>query len=140
MGSEKVVASRKPRTLRSPPTSPLASPTVPQAYVKGSRVVNVSSGGMYTCGLRADNFQLQKHYTPLLAYAHSKRAQLILSELWADQLRDDGVVVSSMHPGWALTEGVRDQLDGFKAGGKLRSPEEGADTIVWLVSYRNAGA
>lgn len=112
---------------------PDAVPIPAQAYVKGSRVVNVSSGGMYTCGLRADNFQLQKHYTPLLAYAHSKRAQVILSEQWAERLRKDGVVVSSMHPGWALTEGVRDQLDGFKAGGKLRSPAEGADTIVWLV-------
>ncbi|KAA0153846.1 hypothetical protein FNF29_02835 [Cafeteria roenbergensis] len=109
------------------------------AYVKGSRVVNVSSGGMYTCGLRADNFQLQKHYTPLLAYAHSKRAQVILSEQWAERLRKDGVVVSSMHPGWALTEGVRDQLDGFKAGGKLRSPAEGADTIVWLAAGTSSG-
>lgn len=97
-------------------------------------MVNVSSGGMYTCGLCVDNLQLQKHYSGLLAYSHSKRAQVVLSELWAERLREDGVVVSCMHPGWALTEGVRDQLDGFKMGGKLRSPAEGADTIVWLVS------
>jgi len=108
-----------------------------QSYDEGSRVVNVSSGGMYTCGLSADNFQLQKHYSGLLAYSHSKRAQVVLTEQWAERLRPRGIVVASMHPGWALTEGVRDQLDGFKMGGTLRSPAEGADTVLWLV--RRAG-
>jgi dehydrogenase/reductase SDR family member 12 len=105
-----------------------------QAFVPGSRVVNVSSGGMYTVGLRVDNLQLTKHYSPLLAYSHSKRAQVILSEEWAKRLSKEGVVVSCMHPGWALTEGVRDSLDGFSMGGELRTPAQGADTIVWLVS------
>ena len=45
-----------------------------------------------------------------------------------------GVGVFSMHPGWADTEGVRTSIPGFHKAfqDKLRSPEEGVDTIVWL--------
>ena len=39
-----------------------------------------------------------------------------------------------MHPGWADTPGVADALPGFGRliGPLLRTPDEGADTIVWL--------
>jgi dehydrogenase/reductase SDR family member 12 len=39
-----------------------------------------------------------------------------------------------MHPGWVDTPGVRSSLPQFyKATSRLlRTPEEGADTIVWL--------
>jgi hypothetical protein len=39
-----------------------------------------------------------------------------------------------MHPGWVDTKGVRDWLPMFRAitGSIIRTPEEGADTIVWL--------
>jgi hypothetical protein len=45
-----------------------------------------------------------------------------------------GVGVYSMHPGWADTEGVRTSIPGFHKAfkDKLRTPEEGVDTIVWL--------
>jgi hypothetical protein len=41
-----------------------------------------------------------------------------------------------MHPGWAQTPGVTDSLPGFDKIAKpiLRTPEQGADTIVWLVA------
>ena len=58
----------------------------------------------------------------------------ILTELWARRLAGTGVVVHAMHPGWADTPGVVTSLPRFHrlAGPLLRSPEEGADTIVWL--------
>lgn len=39
-----------------------------------------------------------------------------------------------MHPGWADTEGVRTSLPSFHKtfGSKLRTPEQGVDTVVWL--------
>jgi dehydrogenase/reductase SDR family protein 12 len=45
-----------------------------------------------------------------------------------------------MHPGWADTKGVRDWLPLFRAvtGPIIRSPEEGADTIVWLAASPEA--
>jgi hypothetical protein len=53
-----------------------------------------------------------------------------------------GITVNAMHPGWAETPGVRDSLPRFFRLTRriLRSPEEGADTIVWLsVCPRVAG-
>ena len=74
-------------------------------------------------------------------YARTKRAQVILTELWAQRLQGTGVVVHAMHPGWADTPGVRSSLPRFYKATKplLRTPGEGADTIVWLGCRRRAG-
>jgi NAD(P)-dependent dehydrogenase (short-subunit alcohol dehydrogenase family) len=68
------------------------------------------------------------------AYARTKRAQVILTELWAERLRGAGVVVHAMHPGWAATPGLKASLPRFYSMTKrlLRTPLQGADTIVWL--------
>ena len=60
--------------------------------------------------------------------------------MWAEDLKDDGVVVHSMHPGWADTPGVSSSLPTFYRVTKkiLRTPEEGADTIVWLAAAGEA--
>ena len=59
---------------------------------------------------------------------------MTLAALWADRLRPDHVAVHAMHPGWADTPGVRRSLPTFRrvVGPLLRTPAEGADTIVWL--------
>lgn len=46
-----------------------------------------------------------------------------------------------MHPGWADTPGVESALPAFYRSTRaaLRSPEEGADTIVWLGAATKAG-
>ncbi|MGB5811527.1 MAG: SDR family NAD(P)-dependent oxidoreductase [Polyangiales bacterium] len=106
-----------------------------------ARIVNVSSGGMYTQRLRLDDLQMSKGtYDGTAAYAHTKRAQVILTEQWADQLRGSGVTVHAMHPGWADTQGVADSLPRFHTLMKplLRTPAEGADTIVWLCTSPEA--
>ncbi len=102
-----------------------------------SRIVNVSSGGMYTQRLRADDLQLeQRDYDPPAVYAHTKRCEVILTELWAERLQGSGVTAQSMHPGWADTPGVQSSLPRFRALTRplLRSAEQGADTIVWLTA------
>ena len=56
-----------------------------------SRVVNVSSGGMYTQRLHADDLQLEhRDYDPPAFYAHTKRCEVVLTELWAERLRGSG--------------------------------------------------
>jgi dehydrogenase/reductase SDR family protein 12 len=100
-----------------------------------SRIVNVSSGGMYTRRLRADDLQSRLgDFNGAAAYARSKRAEVILTEIWAQRLRGSGIVVHAMHPGWADTPGVRASLPRFYRATRplLRSPAQGADTIVWL--------
>jgi dehydrogenase/reductase SDR family member 12 len=102
---------------------------------KPARIINVSSGGMYTQRIHLDDLQMTGgEFDGPTAYARSKRAQIILSELWAERLQDTGIVVHAMHPGWADTPGLESSLPRFYALTKrlLRTPQEGADTIVWL--------
>jgi NAD(P)-dependent dehydrogenase (short-subunit alcohol dehydrogenase family) len=108
-----------------------------------ARIINVSSGGMYLSGVDLDELQNpQGRYDGARAYARAKRGLMILTELWAEELRDSGVVVNAMHPGWADTPGVQDSLPGFHKLTRLvlRSPEQGADTIVWLAAATEAGS
>ncbi|KAJ3088764.1 hypothetical protein HK102_008011 [Quaeritorhiza haematococci] len=98
------------------------------------RVVTVSSGGMYNKALEIDDLEFRKwsKWDGSLAYAHSKRAQVELTEYWAKKFQGR-ISFYSMHPGWSDTPGVEKSLPTFHKmlEGKLRTPEEGADTIVW---------
>jgi NAD(P)-dependent dehydrogenase (short-subunit alcohol dehydrogenase family) len=75
------------------------------------------------------------------AYARTKRAQVVLSGLFDARFRDSPITWSAMHPGWADTPGVRTSLPWFRRTMQLvlRSPEEGADTIVWLAAADEPG-
>ncbi|MDX1736184.1 MAG: SDR family NAD(P)-dependent oxidoreductase [Halioglobus sp.] len=111
------------------------------AAAGGARVINVSSGGMYTQKIHLDDLQFERgKYAGPVAYARAKRGLVIISELWAEKWRDDGIVVNAMHPGWADTPGVEQSLPGFHRLTRaiLRTPEEGADTIVWLAAATEA--
>ena len=102
-----------------------------------ARIVNVSSGGMYSEKIVPDDLQFEDTpYSGTAAYARTKRAQVILTEMWSERLAPLGVTVNSMHPGWARTPGVATSLPTFNGvvGPFLRTPEEGADTAIWLAS------
>jgi NAD(P)-dependent dehydrogenase (short-subunit alcohol dehydrogenase family) len=99
------------------------------------RVITVTSGGMYTQRLRVEDLEMkQDGYDGTVAYARAKRAQMILTELWAERLASRRIAAHAMHPGWVKTPGVETSLPRFNRllGPALRAPEEGADTIVWL--------
>ena len=107
------------------------------------RVINVVSGGMYSQKLDVAKLSGQdaEKFTGSVAYARQKRALMVVTEEWARQWADQGIVVNAMHPGWADTPGVREALPEFRriTRGVLRSAEEGADTIVWLAVATEAG-
>jgi len=101
------------------------------------RVIFVSSGGMYTRRLSLDDWQWSaRPYDGVHAYAQTKRMQVVLAEMMAERYAEDGIAVHSMHPGWADTAAVRESLPQFWSTMRplLRSPEQGADTIVWLAA------
>lgn len=105
------------------------------------RVIWVSSGGMYTRRLDLEDPNwTEREYDGVLAYAETKRAQVVLSELWAEALHGSSVVVNAMHPGWADTPSVKDSLPRFHRVMQqiLRTPAEGADTVVWLAASPRA--
>lgn len=106
------------------------------------RVIEVSSGGMYGVKIQPERLQVkQGDYNGTFAYAQAKRAQVILTEIWAANVSGFGVTVNSMHPGWVATPGVSYSLPTFNKVMKplLRDVSQGADTVVWLASSGTGG-
>ncbi|XP_010530130.1 PREDICTED: dehydrogenase/reductase SDR family member 12 [Tarenaya hassleriana] len=108
---------------------PLLEKAAPDA-----KVITVSSGGMYTSPLTTDLQFSEERFNGVEQYARNKRLQVALTEKWAEKYKNKGIGFYSMHPGWAETPGVANSLPSFNQSfsGKLRTSEEGADTIVWL--------
>jgi dehydrogenase/reductase SDR family protein 12 len=107
-------------------------------------VVWMSSGGMYSAGLRSSPDEIEyrdtdtKAYDGVRGYARTKRMQVEIVDAWNDRLRGGQVRIESCHPGWAATAGLTDSLPGFEKVLKplLRDAAGGADTAVWLVATR----
>ncbi len=102
-----------------------------------SRVITVSSGGMYTQRLDPATLQMPAAgYAGATAYARVKRAQVALSGEWARRLPATSVAFHAMHPGWVDTPGIVTALPRFHRVMQplLRTPAQGADTVVWLAS------
>jgi NAD(P)-dependent dehydrogenase (short-subunit alcohol dehydrogenase family) len=91
------------------------------ATAKYGRVVNVSSG--------AGQLSTMSEYAP--AYSMSKAALNAFTRILAYSVRNHGVLVNAVDPGW-----VRTDMGGPAAP---RAPEEGADTIVWLATLPDDG-
>ncbi len=113
---------------------PFALTRALRPHLRG-RVITVSSGGLYP--VRLDLTALQgegRRFDGVAAYAQTKRAQVVLNELWA--AREPALTFSAMHPGWADTPAVRSSIPRFHAVTRalLRTPDEGADTITWLAA------
>uniref|UniRef100_UPI003AAE03AA dehydrogenase/reductase SDR family member 12 isoform X1 n=1 Tax=Centroberyx gerrardi TaxID=166262 RepID=UPI003AAE03AA len=103
------------------------------------RVITVSSGGMLVQKLCVDNLQSKRGYFDgTMVYAQNKRQQVVLTEQWAKA--NPVIHFSVMHPGWADTPAVSTSMPQFHQmmGERLRSAEQGADTVVWLALSRVA--
>jgi len=105
------------------------------------RVIMVSSGGMLTHKLDANDLQTEnKSFDATMVYAQNKRQQIIMTEHYAKKYPQ--ITFTSMHPGWADTPAVRTSMPSFYNAmkNKLRTVEQGADTIVWLAISQNPEA
>ncbi len=105
------------------------------------RIVWTASGGMYTEPLSVDGLTIGPDgYRGTVAYARAKRAQVTLAAMMAERVDPARLVVHAMHPGWARTPGVERSLPMFRrvTGPLLRSPDQGADTLVWLATASGA--
>jgi NAD(P)-dependent dehydrogenase (short-subunit alcohol dehydrogenase family) len=94
---------------------------------------------MYTEPLAPEllNVTDPKCHDGVTAYARHKRAQMELTHHW-NATYGPGIRFHTMHPGWVDTEGVRISLPGFRRlfGPLLRTPQQGADTAIWLAAKR----
>uniref|UniRef100_A0A3Q3W705 Uncharacterized protein n=1 Tax=Mola mola TaxID=94237 RepID=A0A3Q3W705_MOLML len=97
------------------------------------RVITVSSGGMLVQKLRTGNLQSERGcYNGTMVYAQHKRQQVVMTEQLAKT--HTNIHFSVMHPGWVDTPAVANAMPDFHSSMKdsLRTPEQGADTVVWL--------
>jgi NAD(P)-dependent dehydrogenase (short-subunit alcohol dehydrogenase family) len=123
MDDDNDILTIKPELIaRTIETNALGALRVSQAFLPqllgsdAGRIVNVSSGAG----------QLSDMGTWSPAYATSKTALNAITCLLAAALKDKGIAVNSVCPGWCRTE--------MGGAGAPRSVEEGADGIVWLVA------
>jgi NAD(P)-dependent dehydrogenase (short-subunit alcohol dehydrogenase family) len=103
----------------------------------GARVISVTSGGMYAQRVHFDDLEWRSRtFNGTAAYAQAKRIQVALMREFARRFSATGVSFNAMHPGWADTPGLAEALPGFRGAMKplLRTPEQGADTILWLAT------
>ncbi len=99
-------------------------------------IVTVSSGGMYTQRCDVASMEMGPgDYRGAVAYARAKRAQVVLAAEWARRWGGHGLASYAMHPGWVDTPGLSSGLPSVaRLGPLLRTPQQGADTLVWLAA------
>ncbi len=101
---------------------------------KDTKIVWVSSGGMYLKKFDIEQVQSIDKYDKVQYYANVKRAQVELMDYFIEQTGLKKMYV--MHPGWVNTPGVETAIPGFYdfTLKRLRETWQGADTILYLLS------
>jgi NAD(P)-dependent dehydrogenase (short-subunit alcohol dehydrogenase family) len=105
-----------------------------------ARVVNVTSGAQAAGRVHLDDLQFRRRYRGRAAYNQSKLANVLFTYELARRLEGRDVTVTCVHPGVTRTNFGREDatrlmrlLDPLVRP-LMRSPEQGADTVVWLAS------
>ncbi|HLI02507.1 MAG TPA: SDR family NAD(P)-dependent oxidoreductase [Acidimicrobiales bacterium] len=111
-----------------------------QLVAAGGRVITTSSAAGAARGARVvlDDLDAERRYNALRAYQASKLANVLFTRELARRWGPQGVSAAAFHPGMVRTRwghagpasvrlAVRSPLRRT-----MRSPEQGADTLVWL--------
>jgi retinol dehydrogenase-12 len=108
-----------------------------------SRVITVSSEARRRAEIDFDDLQSERHYRAFQVYGMTKLANILFTYELAERLRGTGVVVNCVHPGGVNTNFGKNNRNlgtllfrAFKPF--MRTPEQGADTIVYLASSPEA--
>ncbi len=96
-----------------------------------ARIINVASDAHEGRSIDFDDLGYKRRYDPWAAYGSSKLANILFTYELARRLEDTGVTVNTLHPGFVDTH--FQAAAGLKMQGVL-TPEEGADTQIWLAT------
>ena len=110
-----------------------------------ARVINISSGMHRRGRLVWDDLQRTRNYSGQDAYAQSKLANVLFTVESARRLHDTGVTVNAVGPGLVASQFGK---DGTNVSARIyrlmtrifgKTPEEGAETAVYLASSPEVG-
>ena len=104
-----------------------------------SRIITVSSEAQRRAKIDFDNLQGERRYSAFRAYGQSKLANIMFTYELAERLRGTNATANCLHPGGVNTNFGNNNrgpmtllFRAFKPF--MRSPEQGADTIVYLAA------
>jgi len=104
-----------------------------------ARIVNVASESHRRAGIPFDNLELEEGYSGMRAYGQAKLGNILFTYELARRLEGSGVTANAVHPGFVATDIGSD--NGWLVNQVMkvvhlfgRSPEEGAETVVYLAS------
>ncbi len=103
-----------------------------------SRVINVSSNGHQMGRIDFDDLNRERRWSGIRAYGQAKLAQILFTKEFARRFAGTGVSAFAVHPGAVRTDWSRGGR-GMRLGARIAwpfmlTPDQGADTIVWLAS------
>ena len=109
-----------------------------------SRVITVSSEARRGASIDFDDLQSERRYRGFPVYGMTKMANILFTYELAERLEGTGVVANCLHPGAVSTNFAQNNHGPIALLFRLfkpfmRSPEQGADTLVYLASSPEAG-
>jgi NAD(P)-dependent dehydrogenase (short-subunit alcohol dehydrogenase family) len=105
-----------------------------------ARIVNVTSGAQAMGRIQFDDLQGERGYRGQAAYNQSKLANVLFTYELARRVEGKGVTANCVHPGVVRTNFGREnqpllwRLFMPIVTPFMRTPEKGAETVVWLAS------
>src|SRR5215217_3929694 len=109
-----------------------------------SRIVTVSSEARRGAEIDFDDLQSERRYRAFPVYGMTKKANILFTYELAERLQGTGVVANCLHPGGVNTNFAQNNRGPgillfrvFKPF--MRTPEQGADTVIFLASAPEAG-
>ncbi len=112
----------------------------------GARVVSTSSGAHASGKLDLDDLaRRERRYFGFEVYGSSKLANILFTRELARRLEGTGVTVNCFHPGFVQTgfgaaNGIWSPFIKLAAGLFARTPEKGAETLIWLATSPEAAS
>jgi NAD(P)-dependent dehydrogenase (short-subunit alcohol dehydrogenase family) len=108
-----------------------------------SRIITVSSEARRGAKIDFDDLHSERRYRAFPVYGMTKKANILFTYELAERLEGTGVVANCLHPGGVNTNFGNDSRSpgvllfrAFKPF--MRTPEQGADTVIYLASSPEA--
>ena len=104
-----------------------------------ARIVTTASDAHQGCHIPFDDLGADRSYGAFRRYGESKLANILFTRELARRLEGSGVTANCLHPGLVATgfnhnNGLIRSLAMTVLGVLSRSPERGAETLVWLAA------